>query len=106
MPSLRTSAIAPGVAIGDVEILETFLALLYHVLEAHELRAGFPGSFRRLALSKNEHSDFFTAAMRQRAGSTDHLIGLTRIHAKFERQGDGLIELGRRKLFERFDGLC
>jgi hypothetical protein len=100
---LRTSTIGRGHR--HVKVGPAVVALLHHVVEADELRAGRLGGFGGGAgLGEDEHADVLAAAVGQRNRAANHLVALLGIHAEFEGEVNGLIELGLGELGEGFDG--
>src|SRR2546423_11884520 len=69
------------------------------------LSAGFLGCFGGGAFSENENPHLFAAPVWKRTGAPDHLVRLFWVHAEPKRDGHGLVELRRRKLFQRRDGI-
>ena len=67
-----------------------------------------PASFaalRRLAFGENKDAHLFAAAVGERAGAADHLVGLLRIDAEAEGKRDRLVELRRRQFLQGRNGL-
>src|SRR5206468_1257615 len=73
---------------------------LNHALETDIHSAGAFSSFDSRALSKDQNANLFSAAMRERAGAANHLVGLLGIDPQAKRNCDRLIELGGRKLLQ------
>jgi hypothetical protein len=87
---------------GNIEINETFLNLFDQVFKADEFRAGGLGGLGGGTFGEHQHAHFLARTMRQRTGRAGGLVRLLRVNSHAEAERDGLVELGRGKLFESF----
>ena len=83
---------------GDVELEPALVDLGHEVLEPGVVRPGVEGRLR--VVGENEDPDLLARAVRQRGRAADHLVARGGVDPQAERELDGLVELGLRKLVE------
>jgi len=77
---------------GHVEIIPALVALLDHVVVANVLRTGRFGRFSGSALGEDEDANDLAAAVRERDGAADHLVGLLGIDPELKGQINGFVD--------------
>ncbi|MCY1351556.1 hypothetical protein D9M69_378260 [compost metagenome] len=75
------------------------------LIHAYAIGAGSQGSFSARTLGEHGNADAPASAVRQNGGTTNDLVGFTRIDAQVDGHVHGLLELGGSQFSQQFGGI-